>query len=78
VLRQLSNTIGEQERLISVLRQEGRTTKHAEELLASFKDAQAALAEYKDELETRLGEEQPLSVRDGDEFLNDTIQVTFL
>jgi hypothetical protein len=50
----LSETITEQEKLITVMRAEHRATKCAERLLSSFKSAQAALLAYKNELDSRV------------------------
>ena len=55
-LRRSSDVISEQERLVRVLRGQGRPTERAEELLASFKDAHIALTEYQQELESRIKE----------------------
>ena len=53
VLEGLADTIAEQERLVSVLLQEGRPTEHAERLLAWFRETQIAVDAYKDELDGR-------------------------
>jgi hypothetical protein len=58
VLEGLADTIAEQERLVSVLRQQDRPTEHAERLLASFRETQSAIAAYMDELDGRLREAQ--------------------
>ena len=58
VLEGLGYAIAEQDCLVSVLRQKGRPTEHAERLLASFRETQSAVSAYKDELDGRLREEQ--------------------
>jgi hypothetical protein len=57
-LRRSSDAISEQERLVQVLRANGRATERAEELLHSFKQAHAALTYYEQELELRI-KDQP-------------------
>ena len=78
VLEGLACTIAEQERLVSVLRQEGRPTEHAERLLASFRETQSAVVAYKDELEGRLREEQLSSESREGKAQHETISVKYL
>ena len=78
VLEGLAYAIAEQERLVSVLRQEGRPTEHAERLLALFRETQAAVDAYKDELDGRLREEQLSPESKGIEAQREAIRVKYL
>jgi hypothetical protein len=78
VLEGLGYAIAEQERLVSVLRQKGRPTEHAERLLASFRETQSAVGAYKDELDGRLKEEQLSPESKAVEAKREAIRVKFL
>jgi hypothetical protein len=78
VLEGLPDTIAEQERLVSVLRQEGRPTEHAERLLACFRETQSAVGAYRDELDGRLREEQLSPESSGAEAKGEAIRVKYL
>lgn len=78
VLEGLADTIAEQERLVSVLRQEGRPTEHAERLLARFRETQSAIDAYKDELDARLSEEQLSPESKRGEAKGEAIRVKYL
>jgi hypothetical protein len=75
-LQRSSDAISEQERLVRVLRTKGCSTEQAEELLTSFKQAHAALACYKQELELRI-KEQPAVAGAGIGQING-LRVTYL
>jgi hypothetical protein len=69
--------IGQQERLVVVLGAEGRPTEHAAGLLASFRQAEAAVAAYKQDLQVRSGEEPALSAKEMSDIKSE-IPVTYL
>jgi hypothetical protein len=77
VLLRLTDLISQQERVVGVLGAEGRPTEHAAGLLASFREAEAAVAAYKQELEAR-NREEPTSSEDEVSELESEIPVTYL
>ncbi len=77
VLGRLAELINQQERLVVVLGAEGRPTERAAGLLASFRQAEAAVAAYKQDLQVRSGEEPALSVNEMSD-INSEIPVTYL
>lgn len=77
VLGRLAELINQQERLVVVLGAEGRPTERAAGLLASFRQAEAAVAAYKQDLQVRSGEEPALSANEMSD-INSEIPVTYL
>jgi hypothetical protein len=77
VLGRLAELINQQERLVVVLGAEGRPTEHAAGLLASFRQAEAAVAAYKQDLQVRSGEEPALSANEMSDIKSE-IPVTYL
>jgi hypothetical protein len=75
VLGRLADLINQQERLVVVLGAEGRPTEHAAGLLASFRQAEAAVAAYKQDLQVRR--EPALSANEMSDIKSE-IPVTYL
>jgi hypothetical protein len=76
VLGRLAELINQQERLVVVLGAEGRPTERAAGLLASFRQAEAAVAAYKQDLQVRR-EEPALSANEMSDIKSE-IPVTYL
>ena len=77
VLARLADLITQQERLVVVMGAEGRPTEHAAGLLASFREAEAAVAAYRQDLAARSGDEPELSANEVSDIASE-IPVTYL
>jgi hypothetical protein len=69
--------ISQQERLIVHLGAEGRRTEHAAGLLTSFREAEAAVAAYRQDLNARGGKEPALPKNEVSDVKSE-IPVTYL
>lgn len=77
VLAGLADLITQQERLVVVIGAEGRPTEHAAGLLASFREAAAAVAAYRQDLAARSGDQPELSANEASDIASE-IPVTYL
>ena len=77
VLAGLADLITQQERLVVVIGAEGRPTEHATGLLASFREAAAAVAAYRQDLAARSGDQPELSANEASDIASE-IPVTYL
>lgn len=77
VLARLADLINQQERLVVHLGAEGRSTDHAVGLLTSFREAEAAVAAYRQDLNARSGEDPALPKNEVSDVKSE-IPVTYL
>jgi hypothetical protein len=77
VLARLADFISQQERLVVHLGAEGRPTDHAAGLLTSFREAEAAVAAYRQDLNARSGEDPALPKNEVSDVKSE-IPVTYL
>ena len=77
VLARLADLISQQERLVVHLGAEGRPTDHAAGLLTSFREAEAAVAAYRQDLNARSGEDPALPKNEVSDVKSE-IPVTYL